>query len=245
MMFGQALVQTEFYGYRKLSKRSGRIMSLHTLSNLPSVKYSTNATWIELPRPVVAEVEQAGFDVEHAKHGAQHLLLVAAGLTVQHDPGDAATEHAYPFQKRSRPSRLIVFDAAPSGTGVAVALIERGGWVWVRKALEIATTCPCGADGTGCPACILGSSCPENHQAMSRPGAVALLRALIALIDAAAGGGDDEAETLDLPGGAGAGFHRRGWVELVDSAKRAAVKDVEEPGREWGPQAAAEPTTFL
>ena len=174
MKFGRCSVHVQWYGFRKYSKRTNRIISLHSFE-VPSFKYTTWAIWIEIPYIAINILRQQGLDVLEGVHAAQHLLLASVKLHVPCDKGDLDTEHAYPFQQRRRPNHLVLFDAKPGGTGIMEAAFNYGSHTLVKSALHIATSCPC---LEGCPGCVFDTGCKEHNQVINKRAATIILQSI-------------------------------------------------------------------
>ncbi|EGB05869.1 hypothetical protein AURANDRAFT_10212, partial [Aureococcus anophagefferens] len=141
---GVVHVSSKVWGYRKVCKKTLRILSMHEFS-LPNLEFTTRAT------RALDAIAARRLDARAGLHALNHALLALAPLFVLCDPGDVATEHVYPFQTRPRPFRAIVYDARPGGLGVAEELYHRMGAL-LREARTL-LACPCGL-ATGCPACL-------------------------------------------------------------------------------------------
>eukprot|EP00038_Savillea_parva_P021665 m.35757 g.35757 ORF g.35757 m.35757 type:complete len:467 (+) comp5323_c0_seq1:2546-3946(+) len=196
LRLGQCTVHQQWYGFRKHSKRTREILSMHTMV-LPSSKYTTRALWVTIPETGLVAIRRAGLDLQHAIHGAQHLLVDAVVAFHRHHVGDVDTEHAYPFQTRARPNHLVIHDTAPGGTGVVQGAFDRGGWELVTKALSLVTSCDC---PEGCPKCVHSARCSEYNEALCKRGAVLLLKAIQEKIDGCCNDDDDDVHIVESDG---------------------------------------------
>eukprot|EP00041_Stephanoeca_diplocostata_P036852 m.1363396 g.1363396 ORF g.1363396 m.1363396 type:complete len:1406 (+) comp24945_c2_seq2:308-4525(+) len=204
MRLGQCTVHVQWYGFRKHSKQTMEILSLHYVS-LPSAKYTTRALWIPIPKAGVAAVRRSGLALIEGIHGAQHVLLRAIARFVRHDAGDVDTEHAYPFQTRARPSHLVIYDKAPGGTGVVRAVFQYAGWQLVRHAFDIVNQCSC--DAEGCPECVHHTQCNEHNEVVSKRATHLVLKSIVQALDGACtpadGTAPDDEDGIEetVPGG--------------------------------------------
>lgn len=169
-------VKTEIWGYRKICRKTGRVLSLHEFS-LPSLEFDTRGTWIDVPEDSLKRLDECGRDRLSGIHALNHALCIVAPLFVVCDPNDINTEHAYPFQHRPRPPRVIVFDARPGGIGVADKLFQRIDAV-LAHAWTVLKDCPCQSDA-GCPACLHHSGCTAYNVVLDSTAAALILESLL------------------------------------------------------------------
>lgn len=113
---------------------------------------------------VDASVEpRVGHALEHALHGAEHVLTALASSAVLCDRNDLEGHS----QTHDGSGFLVLFDRAPGGMGFAreaFSLIE----ALVRRAGESIETCECEA---GCPECIHSGRCLTGNKDLSKDGA--------------------------------------------------------------------------
>ncbi|KAH8069432.1 hypothetical protein JL721_5995 [Aureococcus anophagefferens] len=231
---GVVHVSSKVWGYRKVCKKTLRILSMHEFS-LPNLEFTTRAT------RALDAIAARRLDARAGLHALNHALLALAPLFVLCDPGDVATAHVYPFQTRP-PLRAIVYDARPGGLGVAEELYHRMGAL-LREARTL-LACPCGL-ATGCPACLhdgrrwaakeseipnfkgsdLGRRCTGHNVALDRDAARLIVDALL----------DRGDSTAPLP--PGAGRRQRQRRDAARSVKGDAGRAARPRGRAPGARA--------
>lgn len=174
---GVVHVTKKVWGYRKVCRRTGRMLSLHEFS-LPSLEMQTRGTWIDVPPEAIEEIKgNDSMELLAGIHAMNHALLVVAPLFVCCDKNDISSEHAYPYQLRPRPSRVVVFDSRPGGLGVVDQLFRRIRPVLVHT-LSLLTSCPC-SSSAGCPACLHHSSCSAYNLVLDRPAAAIIAASVL------------------------------------------------------------------
>jgi len=179
--FGAATVITQVWGYRRLRRRSGAIISMHEFS-LPPLEYSTRALWIDIDPAVKEACDAAGEDFLGGVHAAAHALLAAAPSHVLCEPAvDVTCEHPNAFQQRPKPLRLVLFDRWAGGVGVCRALFECGVGALLGTALGAVRGCDC---GIGCPSCVHDRGCAEFNSVIDKAAGARVLAAAKARFDA-------------------------------------------------------------
>ena len=174
---GYVHVRSEVWGYRKVCRRTGKILSCHTFS-LPPLEFDTRGTWIDVPVEAITKIQALRRDLPSAIHAANHALLNVAPLFVLGcDTSDVQTEHTHEAQQRPRPNRIMIYDARPGGIGVADTLFRRIDTV-LAQALELLTSCPCKAT-TGCPSCLFSCSCSAHNLVLDKVGAAVILNTVL------------------------------------------------------------------
>jgi ATP-dependent helicase YprA (DUF1998 family) len=172
--FGAATVITQVWGYRRLRRRSGAIISMHEFS-LPPLEYGTRALWIDIDPAVKEACDAAGEDFLGGVHAAAHALLAAAPGHVLCEPAvDVTCEHPNAFQQRPKPLRLVLFDRWAGGVGVCRALFECGVGALLGTALGAVRGCDC---GIGCPSCVHDRGCAEFNSVIDKAAGARVLAA--------------------------------------------------------------------
>ncbi|KAK7248610.1 DEAD/DEAH box helicase [Aureococcus anophagefferens] len=112
---GVVHVSSKVWGYRKVCKKTLRILSMHEFS-LPNLEFTTrdvdrrcgarprdfaSSTRLQCERRALDAIAARRLDARAGLHALNHALLALAPLFVLCDPGDVATEHVYPFQTRA------------------------------------------------------------------------------------------------------------------------------------------------
>lgn len=136
----------------------------------PAVEFRTDGLYIELGSEWVTAP-----DAEGAIRALEHLLLSVAPALVACDP--------YDLDASSDKTRIYLYDSFGGGIRLAEPVFTRFDEL-VRLAHEVVTTCGC---ESGCPSCVMLSRRPDGNRGLSKPGAIAILRSLLAT-NVAAGG---------------------------------------------------------
>ena len=76
---------------------------------------------------------------------------------------------------RSGSCAIFVYDGAPGGSGITGRGF-RSVVRWLEATLETVATCPC---PHGCPSCVQSPKCGNGNEPLDKPGAVALLAAIL------------------------------------------------------------------
>ena len=107
-------------------------------------------------------------------HGFEHAMLAVAPFLAGCDRGDLGSAWYSVFPDTMRPA-VFIFDRAPGGVGLGEKLFEVRS-AWVRAARQLLASCEC--EG-GCPACLYSPRCESGNEALSKVGALGLLRRLV------------------------------------------------------------------
>jgi DEAD/DEAH box helicase domain-containing protein len=118
-------------------------------------------------------------DIAGAAHAAEHaaigLLPVFAACDQRDIAGACGMTHHAPGAGQTPATSVFVYDSHAGGAGFA----ERGYQVAAdlqRATADAISACPCEA---GCPACVQSGRCGSGNSPLSKPGAIALLTALL------------------------------------------------------------------
>src|SRR5580693_8913884 len=171
LMLADVRVTRQVVGYarrRAGEKAKGPQIGL----DLPERSLSTVAVAWTIPGERVAPVP--GHDLGGAAHAAEHAaigLLPLFATCDRWDVGGLSTE----LHEATGQLTVFVYDGQPGGAGFA----ERGFAIaadWLLATRNAIDACPCEA---GCPSCIQSPKCGNGNSPLSKPGAVALLSALL------------------------------------------------------------------
>ncbi len=158
-------VTEQVSGFRRKSLDGDRVLSVEDLDSPPS-SFDTLGVRLAL----------AEFDAENpsgqasALHGLEHALAAVAPFLAGCDRGDLGSAW-YALSPEDLLPSLFVFDRTPGGVGLCEKLFEVRD-AWANAGYSLLRTCPC---DDGCPACLLSSRCEYGNEALSKPGAAALL----------------------------------------------------------------------
>src|SRR5580692_2787445 len=171
LLLAEVRVTRQVVGYTRI--RSGKKSREPAVPlELPQRTLSTVAVAWTIPNERVAPVP--GNDLGGAAHAAEHAaigLLPLFATCDRWDVGGLSTE----LHQSTGQLTVFVYDGQPGGAGFA----ERGFAIaadWLRATRNAIDACPC---ETGCPSCIQSPKCGNGNSPLSKPGAVALLNALL------------------------------------------------------------------
>ncbi len=174
LMLADVQVTRQVTGYTRVrSGKRGRTSSEPVPLDLPRRTLSTVAVAWTMPNECV--VPLAGNDIGGAAHAAEHAaigLLPLFATCDRWDVGGLSTE----LHPATGQLTVFVYDGHAGGAGFA----ERGFAVaadWLAATRDAIACCPCEA---GCPSCVQSPKCGNGNSPLSKPGAVALLGALLA-----------------------------------------------------------------
>ena len=156
-------------GFRRKSLDGDRVLSVEAL-DLPATTFDTVGVRFDLP-PLDPDFDMA--TQIGAVHGFEHAMLAVAPFLAGCDRGDLGSAWYSVFPDTMRPT-VFIFDRAPGGVGLGEKLFELRN-AWIHAARQLLVSCAC---ETGCPACLLSSRCESGNEALSKSGAVGLLRRL-------------------------------------------------------------------
>ena len=163
--------------FDKISLRTRRVFDKCPL-RLPDTRYETVATWVRVPEALKLQMHLAGKDFREGLHAAGHALLNALPMHIICDPQDVGCLCYSDVEKRYRPSRLLLFDQQPGGTGISKQVHPIWGSL-LRSALNLVAGCPC-SERTGCPKCTQHAACLQYNQALDKSAAAMVLEGVLA-----------------------------------------------------------------
>jgi len=165
--------------FDKISLRTRQVFDKCPL-RLPDTRYDTIATWVRVPAErLKMKVHLAGREFRAGLHAAGHALLNALPIHIICDPLDVGCLCYSDIEKRYRPSRLLLYDQQPGGTGISQQVQP----IWpllLRSALHLVRTCPC-QESTGCPKCTQHPACPQHNQALDKAAAAMVLEEVLSM----------------------------------------------------------------
>ncbi|TPX68334.1 hypothetical protein SpCBS45565_g03158 [Spizellomyces sp. 'palustris'] len=175
--YGEMRVVTTVFGYFKINPHTRRVLeAVEGLENPPITK-TRYGFWIDVPEDTVQALRNATLNVEYSIHGASHALvsLVPSYVMIPTTgQTDIRTECKHPDATRPRPPRIVVYDSASGKGGVTYKAFKHISDLLVR-ARQVVESCAC---VDGCPGCIHRSACSEANEALSKPGALIVLKGL-------------------------------------------------------------------
>ena len=173
---GEVDVTSQVVGYlRKLP--SGRVIDQVPL-DLPEQTLRTRAVWYTVGEDVLAAAGLEPPRVPGALHAAEHAaigLLPLFATCDRWDIGGVSTA----MHADTGEATVFVHDGHPGGAGFAdrghAALVA-----WLKATREAISSCEC---LIGCPSCVQSPKCGNGNEPLDKDGAVAVLTAVLAVID--------------------------------------------------------------
>ena len=161
-------VTQKVLGYRKVVFGEAAGMAFDEL-DLPASEFQSVGLQLDLPLELLTQSE----DFVGALHGLEHALMAVAPLFSGCERNDLSSAWMPVYPETMAPV-LFVYDAIPGGLGLTERLL--GSLPdWTFEALRLVESCDC---ETGCPRCLYSSRCEARNEALSKPGAIKLLREL-------------------------------------------------------------------
>lgn len=156
-------------GYRKKRLDGDSVLSTEVL-DFPPETFDTICVRVDLPA-----LDERGDLLTQlgGVHGMEHALNAVAPLMAGCDRGDLGSAWYAVFPDTMQPA-VFLFDRAPGGVGLCEQLYESFR-AWLTAAHQLVASCDC--DG-GCPGCLYSATCEASNESLSKPGTLALFRAL-------------------------------------------------------------------
>ncbi|MCL1898131.1 MAG: DUF1998 domain-containing protein, partial [Micrococcales bacterium] len=169
--YGQVEVISQVTGFDRLSLTGREKLGSFPLE-MPEQTLRTTGTWCVL-QPAVTDQLPPDL-LPGALHGAEHAGIGPLPLFAACDRWDLGGLSTKDHPQTGGPS-IFIHDAQPGGAGLAKQAFERRHEL-IKAVAELLQTCACDA---GCPSCIQSPKCGNANQVLSKPGALALLAALL------------------------------------------------------------------
>lgn len=169
--FGTVEVTEQVVGYDRLLPPGMEIVGHYAL-DMPERLLRTSGVWWTLAADET-DVEISG--LPGALHAAEHASIGILPLLATCDRWDIGGVSSADHPDTGAPT-VFVYDGVAGGAGFA----ERGFGVarrWLTATLAVLDECAC---EDGCPACVQSPKCGTGNSPLSRGGAQALLRAVLA-----------------------------------------------------------------
>lgn len=172
--FGPVEVTSQVVGYDRLLPPAMEVVGHYAL-DLPERLLPTKAVWWTLPEAACTAAGLTPDILPGALHAAEHAAIALLPLLATCDRWDIGGLSTANHPDTGGPT-VFVHDGHPGGAGFA----ERGAVRarrWLEATLGAIEGCRC-ADG--CPACIQSPKCGNGNSPLSKPGAILLLRLVLA-----------------------------------------------------------------
>ncbi|HUH06877.1 MAG TPA: DEAD/DEAH box helicase [Egibacteraceae bacterium] len=170
---GRVEVSHQVLAYERRQLFTQRSLGLIEL-DLPRTHLVTQALWLTIPQPVLDVAGLSRERVPGAAHAAEHAaigLLPLFAMCDRWDIGGLST----PWHPDTGEATIFIYDGYPGGAGIT----ERGyraGREHLGATRDSVAACPC---ERGCPSCVQSPKCGNGNEPLDKPGAVALLAAVL------------------------------------------------------------------
>jgi DEAD/DEAH box helicase domain-containing protein len=172
LAFGSVAVTEQVIGYQRKT-RDGSTLETVPLE-LPETSFDTEAVWYLPEAAHLSGIEEMP-RLLSSLHAAEHAMIALLPLWTMSDRWDIGGLSTNVHFQTGRPT-VFVYDGHSGGVGIA----ERGFDVfegWVGDTATLLERCPC---EHGCPSCVQSPKCGNLNEMLDKPGAVGLLRAMLA-----------------------------------------------------------------
>jgi DEAD/DEAH box helicase domain-containing protein len=178
LFLGEVDVTNQVVSYQRRRIGSGEVIDTRPL-DLPPRELRTVAVWFTVsPRALeAAGVEPPDFP--GALHAAEHAAIGLLPLIATCDRWDIGGLSTANHMDTEAPT-VFVYDGHPGGAGFAERAYEKAA-EWLRATREAIAACGC---ESGCPSCVQSPKCGNGNNPLHKPGAVAVLDAVLAALPA-------------------------------------------------------------
>jgi DEAD/DEAH box helicase domain-containing protein len=173
LALGRVEVRSQVVGYRRFDTTTGELIGTEELF-LPPGELVTRAFWYTVEPALLSRAGVVPGQVPGTLHAVEHAaigLLPLFTICDRWDVGGVSTA----LQAETGLPTIVVYDGYPGGAGIAelgYASADRH----LSATLEVIAACPC---ESGCPSCVQSPKCGNGNDPLDKPGAVALLEALL------------------------------------------------------------------
>jgi DEAD/DEAH box helicase domain-containing protein len=172
-VFGALRVTRQVIGYQRMRASTLEVIDEVPLT-LPPQTLSTKALWWLIEPRLLRRARLSPAAVPGSLHAAEHAAIGLLPLVATCDRWDIGGLST-PMHPDTDVATIFIYDGYPGGAGIA----ERGfrsGERLVQATLETVRTCRC---SRGCPSCVQSPKCGNGNEPLDKPGAVALLAAML------------------------------------------------------------------
>ena len=171
--YGEVHVTRQVVGFVRKAHSTGSIVDSVPL-DLPAQTLETKALWWAIPQAVLSRAALTPLRIPGAAHAAEHAtigLLPLVATCDRWDVGGVSTS----YHEDTDSCAIFIYDGYQGGAGIA----ERGfrsAQRLLQATLETVHGCQC---DVGCPSCVQSPKCGNGNEPLDKPGAVALLAAMM------------------------------------------------------------------
>jgi DEAD/DEAH box helicase domain-containing protein len=174
LSFGNVVVTEVVTGYQRKALSDHQQIDFRAL-DLPETAFSTQALWYELDAETLGADAFAIERLLGALHATEHAQIAVLPLLAMCDRWDIGGLSTNAHPQTGRPT-IFIYDGHPGGVGITRAGY-RGFERLVGDAHRLIAECRC---KRGCPSCIQSPKCGNLNEPLSKAGALALLKRLLA-----------------------------------------------------------------
>ncbi len=172
-VFGAIRVTRQVIGYQRKRVSTQELIDELPLA-LPAQTLVTKALWWLIEPRLLRRARIGTAAVPGSLHAAEHAAIGLLPLVATCDRWDIGGLST-PMHPDTGQATIFIYDGYQGGAGIA----ERGfrsGPRLVQATLDTVRECPC---ARGCPSCVQSPKCGNGNEPLDKPGAVALLAAML------------------------------------------------------------------
>jgi DEAD/DEAH box helicase domain-containing protein len=173
LFLGEVDVTNQVVSYQRRRLGSGEVIDTRPL-DLPPRELRTVAVWFTVSPPALEAAGVEPPDFPGALHAAEHAAIGLLPLMATCDRWDIGGLSTANHPDTEAPT-VFVYDGHPGGAGFAERAYETAA-AWLRATRDAIAACGCEA---GCPSCVQSPKCGNGNNPLHKPGAVAVLDAVL------------------------------------------------------------------
>ncbi|MDD1716259.1 MAG: DEAD/DEAH box helicase [Methanolinea sp.] len=170
LSFGDVLVTERYSAYKMLQHET--TIGIEPL-DLPPLRFSTRALWLQVPAGIAGEVEAHGEDFAGGLHGLEHVFIAMMPFHVLCDRWDIGGL-SVPCGGDDGDPTVFVYDGYEGGIGLSEKAYARCEEI-LSTSRDLVSGCGC---DRGCPSCIFSPKCGNDNQPLDKAATERLLHIL-------------------------------------------------------------------
>ncbi|MGV1099617.1 DEAD/DEAH box helicase [Thiovibrio sp. JS02] len=171
--WGRLRVTDTVTGFQRRLVQGQKLLSAELL-DLPPQVFETEGLWLEIPRALQQDLEQARMHFMGGIHALEHGAIGIFPLVVLCDRNDVGGI-AYPFHPQLGRAAVFIYDGYAGGVGLSRQAFREIGEL-LRLTLRTIESCPC---EVGCPSCVHSPKCGSGNRPIDKAAAKKLLNGLV------------------------------------------------------------------
>ena len=176
LFLGEVDVTSQVVSYQRRRIGTGEVIDTRPL-DLPARELRTVAVWFTISPRELGRAGVAWPDVPGALHAAEHAASGLLPLMATCDRWDIGGLSTAGHPDTDAPT-VFVYDGHPGGAGFAERAYGTAA-AWLSATRDAIAACGC---ETGCPSCVQSPKCGNGNNPLHKPGAVAVLDAVLAAL---------------------------------------------------------------